>query len=337
MSGLARRRAGLAVLVFAAVAAVAALWPRAGDGDLVIYSAMGPPGTMIPAFEAASGLHATYINMAGGPLQARIYAEGSAPRWTVAWFVGDAAMAALDAAGLLARHLDVGPSVAWTKEAQEVMPADGAYVPTGLTLAGVFLTRGQTAPPDWPGLTSVAGGVGLVSPVTSGTAYPVLSAMMVAVGGPEPGHALLQKLAGQGLSVAPTNPLLLAQVRRREVALAILPSQAAYVLAAREPAFTVRVPQPAGLMPAVIAVSARASPAAQAKARQFIAFLLTPAGQLLIRQSTAEGYSWPVVAEAAAPAGLPDLRTLALLHPDPVTWGSRQGAEIGWFRREIAP
>ena len=329
-------RAGFAALAIAAVASVAALWSRSGAADLVIYSAMGPPGTMIPAFEAESGVRVTYVNMAGGPLQARLYAEGRAPRWTVAWFIGDAAMAALDQSGLLARPLELGP-VPWTQAARTVLPADGAYVPTGLTLAGVFLTRDEPAPPDWPGLASVHGGVGLVSPVVSGTAYPVLSAMVAAVGGPAPGHALLQKLAAQGLSVMPSNPLLIGQLRRRQIALAILPSQAAYSLTAREPAFRVGVPRPAGLVPAVIAISAGASPAARHNAQRFIAFLLTPAGQRLILQSTAEGFAWPAIDGAAAPAELPNLLTLPLVHPDPVAWGARQGEEIGWFRREIAP
>ena len=315
---------------------MALLWPRSGDGDVVIYSAMGPPGAMIPAFEAETGLRVTYINMAGGPLQARIYAEGAAPRWTVAWFVGDAAMAALDRAGLLARSIGVGP-VAWVAEARSVLPDDGAYVPTGLTLAGVFLTLGEMPPPDWLGLAAIAGGVGIVSPVISGTAYPVLSSMMAAVGGPTPGHALLQTLAARGMSVMPTNPLLIGQLRRRQIALAVLPSQAAYVLAARDQALRVGVPRPAGLVPAVIAISAQASPAARTAAQRFIAFLLTPDGQRLIRQSTAEGYAWPAIEGVSAPVELPALDTLALIHPDPAYWGARQGEEIGWFRREIAP
>lgn len=336
-------RLAAAGLAMAAAAAIAALWPSGGDG-LVIYSAMGPPGAMIPAFEAETGLHVAYHNMGGGPLQARIYAEGGRPRWTVAWFVGDAAMAALDRAGLLARHPPDGPDADWpeadwTAEARALLPTDGAYLPTGLILAGVFVTR-QTAPAPsltWSALPQVAGGVGLVSPVASGTAFPVLSAMIDAAGGLQAGHDLLRALRDQGLGVFAANPLLIAQLRSGDVALGVLPSEAAYALAERDPGFRVTVPRPAGLVPAVIGVSARASPAARAAAGRFIRFLLTPEGRRLVRQSTAEGFAWPPVAGAPVPPGLPPLADLALVHPDADAWGARQGEEIGWFRREVAP
>lgn len=342
-----RLRLVAAALAVAVVAAIAVLWPAGGADRLVIYSAMGPSGAMIPAFEAETGLHVTYINMGGGPLQARIYAEGARPRWTVAWFVGDAAMAALDRADLLARHAPDGtdpldaewPDPDWTSEARALLPPDGAYLPTGLILAGVFVTR-HTAPApstSWPALPKVAGGVGLVSPVASGTAYPVLSATMEAAGGIEAGHALLRALRSQGLGVFAANPLLVAQLRSGDVMLGVLPSEAAYALAERDPGFRVTVPRPAGLVPAVIGVSARAPPTARAAAARFIRFLLTAEGQRLVRQSTAEGFAWPPVAGAPVPPGLPRLADLALVHPDAEAWGARQGEEIGWFRREIAP
>ena len=329
---------GAAGLVVAVIASVAALWPPGAGEDLVIYSAMGPGGPMIAAFEAEAGLRVSYINMAGGPLQARIYAEGRHARWTLAWFVGDAAMAALDAAGLLAHPALTAADVpAWTARTRAVLPADGAYAPTGLTLAGVFVTSRGLAPANWKELETIPGGVGMVSPVMSGTAYPVLTSMMQAVGGSEPGRALLRQLDAKGLVVAATNPLLIGQLRRGEIGVALLPSQAAYALAARETGFDVTVPRPAGLVPAVIGISASASPTLQDKARRFIRFLLTPAGQMLIRRSTAEGFAWPPIEGVPPPPGLPKLEGLDLVHPDPVEWGARQGAEIGWFRREIAP
>lgn len=218
-------------------------------------------------------------------------------------------------------------------------PADGAYLPTSLVLAGVFVTR-RTAPapaPDWSRLPDLAGRVGLVSPVASGTAYPVMSAMIEAAGGVAAGHDLLLALRSRGLGVAASNPLLLGQIHNGDVALGILPSEAAYAMARRETGLRVTVPHPAGLVPAVIGISARAPPAARKAAMRFIRFLLTPEGQRLVRQSTAEGLAWPVIAGAAPPPGLPPLADLALVHPDPGAWGAREGEEVGWFRREIAP
>jgi ABC-type Fe3+ transport system substrate-binding protein len=176
-----------------------------------------------------------------------------------------------------------------------------------------------------------------VSPAASGTACPVLSAMMEAAVGAAAGHALLRTLRRMGLDVAATNPLLPGQLAAGNVALAVLPSEAAYTLAGRDPGLRVTVPCQAGLMPEVVAVSARARPAAWALAGRFIRFLLGAEGQRLALQSTAEGLAWSPVAGVAVPAALPPLATLSLVHPDAVAWGARQGEEIGWFRREIAP
>lgn len=324
------------ILIAAAIAAVAALWPPNAGETMVIYSAMGPGEPLVSAFEAESGVRVTYINMAGGPLQARIYAEGPRPRWTLAWLVGDASMAALDSAGLLQR--DAMPdAIGWTPQARALLPANGAYAPTGLTIAGVFLTHGGVAPRTWRDLGVGPAGIGLVSPVMSGTAYPVLSALFAATGGSEDGHTLLQGIGPDRLGIAATNPLLIAQLRRGDIDLAILPSQAAYTLARREPEFQVTVPHPAGLVPAVIGISAGTSPAMQSMARRFVDFVLTPRGQALILRSTAEGMAWPPIEGVPTPAGLPALADLSLVHPDPVFWGARQGEEIGWFRRVIAP
>lgn len=301
---------------------------------------MGPGRSLIAAFEAETGVRVSYINMAGGPMQARIYAEGRHPRWTLTWFIGDAAMAALDGAGLLARPAiarTAHSEPAWTSQARALLPKDGAYLPTGLTLAGVFVTRRSQAPATWPDLKKVARRVGMVSPVMSGTAYPVLASMMQAMGGSEPGRTLLRGLGANGLVIAATNPLLIGLLRRGEIGVAVLPSQAAYALAAREPDFNVTVPRPAGIAPAVIGISADASPALQEKAQRFVHFLLTPEGQALIRQSTAEGFGWPPIEDGPPPPGLPALAGLGLVHPDPIAWGARQGEEVGWFRREIAP
>lgn len=321
------------------------LWPASGKSNLVIYSAMGPPGGLIPAFEKAAGLRVTYINMGGGPLQARIYAEGAHPRWNVAWFAGDAAMAALDQASLLVRHASsdsdwTGTGAArpiWTDTAHAVLPSDGSYAPTGLTLAGVFVTLRSSPVPtrNWQSLPSYPGAVGMVSPVASGTAYPVLSAMMEAAGGVASGHALLLALRRHDLGIAASNPLLLGQLRTGDISLAVLPSETAYTAAKRDPAIRVTLPEPVGVMPAVLGVSVKASPAARRAAGLFVRFLLTPEGQRLIRTSTAEGLGWAPVEHVAAPADLPPLHALVLVHPDAGLWGRREGREVGWFRREI--
>ena len=335
-------RTAAALLTLACGLALTILWPPRRN-TLVIYSAMGPPGPVIDAFQREAGVPVRYVNMNGNALLARIYAEGRHPAWDVAWLVGDAAAAELDRSGLLRRTGSRTDSPAidadWTAEARSMLADDGSAVPTGLLLAGVFLTRripAAPAPaPDWTTLRSWPGRIGLVSPTLSGTAFPVLSGLMAAVGGVEPGHAFLQTLGRRGLFIAPSNPILLRALRAGAVSLAVLPSEAAFSAAARYPTLRVTIPEPAPVEPAVLVVSARAGSRATRDAARFARFLLTPHGQALLRSQPAEGLQWPVTRGVAPPAALPELSGRRLVHPDPAAWGAREGAEVAWFRRTI--
>ncbi len=337
MTGL---RAAAALLTLACGLALMVLWPSRRN-TLVIYSSMGPPGLAIAAFERKAGVPVRYVNMNGNALLARIYAEGRHPAWDVAWFVGDAAAAELDRSGLLRR---TGPGFEspaidadWTTEARMMLPADGSALPTGLMVAGVFATQRITpAPaPNWTTLRSWPSRIGLVSPALSGTAFPVLSGMMAAAGGVEPGHAFLRTLDRSGLFVAPSNPILLRALRVGAVSLAVLPSEAAFAAAARDPGLRVTIPEPAPVEPAVLVVSVRASSTATRDAARFARFLLTPQGQALLQSQPAEGLQWPVTRSVATSTALPVLAGRRLVHPDPAAWGVRQGREVAWFRRTV--
>ena len=333
-------RTGAAMLLLACVLAVAALWPP-GRRTLVIYSAMGPPGPAIAAFQHETGIPVSYVNMNGNALLARIYAEGRQPAWDVAWFVGDAAAAELDRAGLLLR-MPSGPAspadgIAWTSYARETIPGDGSALPTGLVVAGVFATRRDTPapPPSWSALWSWPGPVGLVSPALSGTGFPVMSGMMAAVGGVGPGHALLQALRERDLFVAPSNPSLLRALRAGTVSLAVLPSEAAFAAASHDPGLRVTIPDPAPLEPAVLVTSAGAGVRATQNALRFARFVLGPRGQALLRAQPAEGLQWPVSRDVDASPMLPTLSGPHTMHPDPGVWGQREGQEVSWFRHVL--
>lgn len=298
---------------------------------------MGPSGPLVAAFERDTRIRVTYVNMNGDALLARIYAEGRHPGWDLAWFVGDAAAAELDRSGLLRSFPDAfaagASAAAWTPAARAMLPADRAWLPTGLVIAGVFATlRNAPAPsPSWSALLSRSGAVGLVDPGTSGTAFPVLSGMMVAAGGAGPGHALLAGLRHR-LEVTASNPSMLRALHAGKVSLAVLPSEAAFGAAARDPSLRVTVPEPAPVVPAVLAMSAGAGSAARERALRFARFVLDPHGQAMLRSQPAEGLEWPA-ASRTVPAPLPALEFLRWLHPDPGVWGEREGREIGWFHR----
>ena len=127
---------GLTLLGFATV------WtfrPAYSGTTLVLYSAVGYAPQVVRAFMKQTGIPVTLINMSTGALLARVSAEGHRAHWSLVWFDGDAAATALDQSGLLAH--DTIPALPWTPLGQSLLPADGAYTPTGITLAGVFSVR----------------------------------------------------------------------------------------------------------------------------------------------------------------------------------------------------
>jgi iron(III) transport system substrate-binding protein len=159
VAGVWGSRAAAVVLLSACILGLRVLWPPRRD-TLVIYSAMGPSGPLVAAFERDTRIRVTYVNMNGDALLARIYAEGRHPGWDLAWFVGDAAAAELDRSGLLRSFPDAfaagASAAAWTPAARAMLPADRAWLPTGLVIAGVFATlRNAPAPsPSWSALLS---------------------------------------------------------------------------------------------------------------------------------------------------------------------------------------
>ena len=133
-----RLRTVVGLVIAAMVACLWMLWPAPQHG-LVLYATSESATTLASAFTDRTGIPVTVVRLSTGPMLARIVAEGDRPQWTLAWVDGDMAAASLDRAGLLARG--IVPAAGWTPIGRALIPADGAWVPTGLTLAGVALRR----------------------------------------------------------------------------------------------------------------------------------------------------------------------------------------------------
>lgn len=299
---------------------------------------MGPAHALVHAFSARTGILVTYINLDGGPMQARLYAEGDRPRWTIAWFTGDAPMAALDAAGLLARHGSGDPDwpdARFTGLARSLLPRDGAWLPTRIGL-GAALVSGVGAPPprgDWQTILGGTQTLGMLSPTSSGGAYPVI-ATILALRSMSGRDALLA--ARPRLRVMASSPYLFRALRSGDVAIGLLPSETAFGIRKRDGRFAVTLPAPDSVLPDTIGVSRDADPIARAAAGRFIRFVLSPEGQTLLGRDTAAAMGWPPIDGVAPPAGLPALPG-DLVRLPAAAWGARQNDEIGWFVREIAP
>lgn len=323
------------MILVANAAALAALWPR-GEDQLVIYSMMGPARALTAAFTARTGIPVTYINLEGGPMQARLYAEGDHPRWTVAWFTGEAPMAALDATGLLARHAPDDPEwpdAPFTDLARSLLPADRAWLPTRIGLGAAFVAAAGAPAPgrSWQDAFLQARAPGLLSPVSSGGAYPVLATILAVATGS--GRSLLLGSRSR-LRIFPSSSLLFEALRSGDVSFAILPSETAFNLRRRDRRLSVTLPVPNTVLPDVIGVSPHASPTDRKLAAQFIRFVLSAPGQALLGRDTAAALGWPPVTNAVPNPTLPTL-PVDLVHLPAGLWGARQDEEIGWFEREV--
>ncbi len=335
-AALGRRAAlvlGIALLGFAAI------WtfrPAYSGTTLVLYSAVGYAPQVVGAFMKQTGIPVTVINMSTGPLLARVSAEGRRAHWSLVWFDGDAAATALDQSGLLAH--DTIPVLPWTPLGRALLPEDGAYTPTGITLAGVFSVRKNRAAArlDWNTLLAQAeaGKFGLSNPQLSGPAYMLLANLLELHGGWPQGQGFLRALQQNGMRLYPTNPSTELALQTNQIDLAVTQSSAAYALARHNPAFSVVLPPRPAILPSVIAVAADLPAGQRAEAEAFIRFAMSPKVQSLRMAShSSDAMFWPITSDAKAPPGLPALDRLPVTVMDPAAWGAHEAAIGAWFDR----
>ena len=336
------KRIWIPVVLLAAIigGSVWALWPRSQQG-LVVYTAVDYGPAVAQAFTRATDIKVTMVRLTTGALLAKISAEGRRPAWTLAWFDGDLAAAALDHAGLTAPHT-MPSSLPWTALGQSLLPADGSYTPTGLTLAGAFTYQPATLahpPATWTDLLapSLHGAIGMNNPSISGPMYPMLAGMLAQGGGWPQGQAFVMKLKNNGMHVYAKNKATLAALREGDIKVAITQSSAAWYLAAKDPSLRVALPKPAFALPSVLTVAAGISPQAKAAAERFIRFAMRPDIQKLrIGQGEGDSYYWPLTTDAPHPlAGMPALDTLSIKHLDPSRWGPIEPQVNQWFSQAI--
>lgn len=335
------KRIWIPVVLLAAIisGSVWALWPR-GQQGLVLYSAVDYGPAVAGAFTRATGIKVTVVPLTTGSLLAKVSAEGRRPAWTLAWFDGDLAAAALDHAGLVARH--TVPRLPWTAEGRALIPTDGSYTPTGLTLAGAFTYRPTVLPnppKTWSDLLApgLHGAIGMNNPAISGPMYPMLAGMLAQGGGWPAGQAFVMRLKDNGLHVYAKNKVTLAALRAGDIKVAITQSSAAWYLAAEHPSLRVSLPKPSFALPSVLTVAAGVSPKAKAAAERFIRFAMSHDIQSLrMLKGEGDGYYWPLTSDAPAPkAGMPALATLSIKALDPRRWGVIEPQVNQWFSRAI--
>ncbi len=355
------KRAVLASAVLAsAVLAATIAWlvptsiASAAGPTLVVYSAQGYDKAAVDAFNATHpGFAVTLNDNSTGPLLQQIQAEGHNPKWGVLWVDGATAFAALDRQGLLAKH--IVPKVSFNAVGRANIPADGSFVPTGLTATGALvydsaqISKSQL-PKTWAQLsaTKYKGMLGMNDPTQSGPTYPMIAGIMDFLGhytkgstaaSVRDGEAFLTKLKANGLVINATNGPTLGAIQSHAIKMAIIQSSAGYgqELSA-SPSIRVTYLKPAIALPGVVGIDGLMPKNVRAEAQKFVDWLLSRAGQHAMQTGDPQGDSlfWPVLnGEKPANKVIPPLSSVPMLTINPYVWGPLENSVNSWFTNNI--
>jgi iron(III) transport system substrate-binding protein len=307
---------------------------------LVVYSAQGYDSAMTKAFTKATGIPVKLDDNSTGPLLTQIEASKNNPNWGLLWVDGATAFAGLDTQGLLLKGFE--PSVQFNSLGTQSLPADKSFTPTGVTLMAALAynkTKVTTPPTTWQELLAPQwkGQVGMNDPAQSGPTFPFIAGMMNYLGGVGAGESYFSKLKANGLVIHPTNGPTLQALTSGQINLALVQSSAAIGAAIGAKNLGIAYLNPVTLLPSAIGIDAKAPAAEQAEAKQFIEFVLSPAGQKVMQSGDPTGDSlyYPVISGVSPLAALPSLASTRTQSINPYTWGPQEGTINTWFDGNI--
>lgn len=343
--------AAVASLPLVAISAGAA----AKAPTLVVYSAQGYDSAAVTAFNKTHpGFTVTLNDNSTGPLLQQIQAEGNNPKWGVLWVDGATAFAQLDDEGMLLKHIT--PKVSFNKVGLANIPKDGSYVPTGLTATGALVydsaqISAAQLPTTWADLLSpqYKGELGMNDPAQSGPTFPLIAGLMNFLGdypvtnsvskSVTAGEDFLTQLKANGLVVNATNGPTIAAIAAHQIKMAIIQSSAGYGQELTQfPTLRVAYLSPVTALPGVIGIDAKAPKAVQAEAKKFVDWVMSSAGQKVMKTGDPQGDSlfWPVLTnDAPANAVLPALSSIPVQTINPYVWGPQETAVNTWFESNI--
>jgi iron(III) transport system substrate-binding protein len=307
---------------------------------LTVYSAQGYDKAMVAAFTKATGIPVKLDDNSTGPLLTQIEASKNNPNWGLLFVDGATAFAGLDQQGLLLKGYE--PNVSWDSLGTQSVPADKSYTPTGVTLMAAVVydkTKVPSPPTSWQQLTSPQwkGAVGMNDPSQSGPTYPFIAGMMNYLGGVSAGEKYFTQLKANGLVIHPTNGDTLQALGSGQIKLALVQSSAGIGAVLSGKNLAVKYLPPVTLLPSAIGIDAKAPAAEQAEAKQFIQFVLSPAGQKVMQSGDPTGDSlyYPVVQGVTPLSSLPTLSGVKTQTINPYTWGPQEGTINTWFDGNI--
>jgi iron(III) transport system substrate-binding protein len=295
---------------------------------------------MTKAFTKATGIPVKLDDNSTGPLLTQIEASKNNPNWGLLWVDGATAFAGLDTQGLLLKGFE--PSVQFNSLGTQSLPADKSFTPTGVTLMAALAynkTKVKTPPATWQELLASQwkGQVGMNDPSQSGPTFPFIAGLMNYLGGVSAGETYFTKLKANGLVIHPTNGPTLQALTGGQINLALVQSSAAIGAALGAKNIGIAYLNPVTLLPSAIGIDAKAPAAEQAEAKQFIEFVLSPAGQKVMQSGDPTGDSlyYPVIQGVSPLAALPPLTSTRTQSINPYIWGPQEGTINTWFDGNI--
>ncbi len=300
-----------------------------GDVPLVVYSAQGYDKAMTTAFQKATGIPVKLDDNSTGPLLTQIQATLNNPKWGLLWVDGATAFASLDTQGMLLRHFE--PSVSWNSLGTAVVPKNGSFIPTGITLMAAMVyneSKVPNPPTTWQDLTSATwkGQIGMNDPSQSGPTFPFIAGMMQYLGGISKGEAYFEQLKANGLVINPTNGPTLAALGSGQINIALVQSSAGIGAKLTSKGLGLKYLDPVTLLPSAIGIDAKAPEQEQTEAEQFVDFVLSKKGQHIMQTGDPTGDSlyYPVLTGVKPLKALPSLSSVKTQTINPYAWGPRR-------------
>lgn len=285
-------------------------------------------------FYEATGYEVEVVVGNGAETMSRISAEADNPQWDVVWIDSMYDVYTLGESGQLLTGYTPENASGLTEFAQQFVPEDGRFYPTGAHAAAVLVYRSDvydadSAPTSFAELTDdkYDGQVGMADPGVAAPAYPLAAYFMDSLG-LEGGQAYFTDLFEGGLKVYPKNPQVVNALASGEISVAMLQESNAYdMVATGEP---VEIVWPEDGAPASVRVAAISASTDQPEvAKAFINFLLDPETQQALVDSGDEGYFEPSVEGVSAKA---ERSSDAKLVAADMVFGSENEADIkAWF------
>ncbi len=313
---------------------------RASSTPLYLLSSEGYDSAMCTAFQKATGITCKLSDNSTGPTLALIQATKGNPQWGVAWTDGAAPYAALDNEGLLLRHFE--PTTGHlTTLGKKLVPADGSYIPTGLTVSGAFMYNTKVVknpPKTWAALLSPEwrGQIEMNNPAVDGPTYPMLAGLFQSLGGVAQGEKFMEKLKANGLKVSSNNAFPDLQAGKVKIVL----GQNTDGIGAFDQGQSIAdvYPNPSPELPSTLAIDGKASKAEIAVAKKFADFVYSPAGQAVMRTGDPSGDSnfFPIIAGTAPRPHVPAVTSVPFEFYNPYTWGALEPSINTWFSSHIA-